>query len=219
MKFDFPPYLAVFLFVGASFAQQIRGDYLETRSADIYTGHCTANSEVNLVGDEALLAWHIQTGTWNGVPLDGLTVVAAVKARGTLGDPYESPYPATAVLIVDDQASQPQQKALVAFAQLMGGQLLNYVKEVIPAPVELVVNHEHHGAAFLRAGEIVTVRTRSLNENDHLCGNESTFYPPLTQVAHSMPAVAITDAYSGPGLGVDWESHGRPSAFVGTFVR
>jgi hypothetical protein len=217
MKYSFP--LCVLVLVGASFAQQIRGDYLETRNAEIYTGHCTANSEVNLVGDEALLAWHIRTGTWNRVPLDGLTVVAAVKAQGTLGDPYENPYPATAVLIVDDQATQPQQKALTAFAKQMGGPLLRNVKEVIAAPVVLVINREHHGSAFLRAGEIAAVRTRSLNENDHLCGNESTFYPPLTQVAHSMPAVAMTDAYSGPGLGVDWESHGRPSAFVGTFVR
>ena len=31
-------------------AQQIRGDYLETRSADVYTGQCFANGEVNLVG-------------------------------------------------------------------------------------------------------------------------------------------------------------------------
>jgi len=56
-----------------------------------------------------------------------------------------------------------------------------------------------------------------LNDTDHLCGNEETFYPPLTQLAHSMPAVALTDKYRGPGLGVDWESHGKRSAFVGTF--
>lgn len=211
--------LSLFFLMATAFGQQIRGDYLETRNADIYTGHCTANGEVNLVGDEALLAWHIAAGSWGGVPLDGLTVVAAVKARATLGDPYANPYPATAVLIVDDQASQLQQKALVAFAQQMGGQLLHNVQQVISAPVELVVNPERHGAAFLRAGRIATLRTRSLNENDHLCGNETTFYPPLTQVVHSMPVVAMTDAYSGPGLGVDWESHGRRSAFIGAFVR
>src|SRR6266481_9341706 len=79
-------------------AQQIRGDYLETRSADVYTGQCFANGEVNLVGNEAILAWHVQSGGWDGVPLQGLTVAAAVRANGTLGDPYESPYPAKAVL-------------------------------------------------------------------------------------------------------------------------
>src|SRR6201981_3574699 len=72
-------------------AQQIRGDYIETRSADVYTGQCFANGEVNLVGKEAILAWHVQSGTWNGVPLDGLTVAAAVRAKSTLGDPYANP--------------------------------------------------------------------------------------------------------------------------------
>jgi hypothetical protein len=200
-------------------AEQIRGDYIETRSADVYTGQCFANGEVNLVGNEAILAWHVQSGSWDGVPLDGLTVAAAVEARATLGDPYANPYPAKSVLIVDEQASQQQRTALVAFAHQMGGELLRNVEQTIPAPMELVVNHEHHGVALLRAGRFATVQTRSLNETDHLCGNEEIFYPPLTQVAHSMPAVALTDSYRGPGLGVDWETHGKRSAFVGTFER
>jgi hypothetical protein len=211
--------LAVLLVSALASAEQIRGDYIETRSADVYTGQCFANGEVNLVGNEAILAWHVQSGSWDGIALDGLTVAAAVEARATLGDPYANPYPAKSVLIVDEQANPQQRAALVAFAHQMGGELLRNVEQTIPAPMELVVNHEHHGVALLRAGRFATVQTRSLNETDHLCGNEETFYPPLTQVAHSMPAVALTDAYRGPGLGVDWDSHGKRSAFVGTFAR
>ena len=211
--------IAVLLVSGTVLAQQIRGDYIETRSADVYTGQCFANGEVNLTGEEAILAWHIRVGSWDGVPLEGLTVAAAVKARATLGDPYANPYPAKVVLIVDEQANPQQRAALIAFAHQMGGELLRNVGQVVAAPMELVVNPEHHGVALLRAGRFATVQTRALNDTDHLCGNEVTFYPPLTQVAHSMPAVALTDAYRGPGLGVDWESHGRRSAFVGTFER
>ena len=200
-------------------AQEIRGDYIETRSADVYTGQCFANGEVNLVGNEAILAWHVQSGSWDGVPLQGLTVAAAVRANGTLGDPYETPYPAKAVLLVDDQASAQQRAALISFAAHMGGELLQNVAQVIPVQMELVVNAEHHGAAMLRAGKFATVQTRSIGDQDHLCGNEVTFYPPLTEVAHSMPAVALTDTYSGPGLGVSWDFHGKRSAFVGTFAR
>jgi hypothetical protein len=200
-------------------AQQIRGDYLETRSADVYTGQCFANGEVNLVGNEAILAWHVQSGTWDGVPLQGLTVAAAVRAKSTLGDPYENPYPAKSVLLVDEQATEQQRAALVKFAQHMGGELLKNVEQVFPVPMELVVSAEHHGAAMLRAGQFVTVQTRSIGDKDHLCGNEVTFYPPLTQMAHSMPAVALTDSYRGPGLGVSWDLHGKRSAFVGTFAR
>jgi uncharacterized protein DUF1326 len=200
-------------------AQEIRGDYLETRSADVYTGQCFANGEVNLVGNEAILAWHVRAGSWDGIPLEGLTVAAAVRANGTLGDPYESPYPATAVLLVDDQASAQQQTALLLFAKHMGGELLKNVAQVIPAQMELVVNTEHHGTAMLRAGKFATIQTRGIGDKDHLCGNEETFYPPLTETAHSMPAVALADSYSGPGLGVSWDLHGKRSAFVGTFAQ
>jgi hypothetical protein len=199
--------------------QQIRGDYIETRSADVYTGQCFANGEVNLVGDEAILAWHVQSGSWDGVSLDGLTVAAAIHANATLGDPYANPYPALAVLLVDEQATSQQSSALIAFAHQMGGELLHHAQRVISVPMELVVSPEHHGVAVLRAGQFATVKTRPVNDQDHLCGNEVTFYPPLTQLTHSMPAVALTDSYRGPGLDVDWESHGRRSAFVGTFAR
>jgi hypothetical protein len=201
------------------FAQQIRGDYIETRSADVYTGQCFANGEVNLVGKEAILAWHVQSGSWHGVSLDGLTIAAAVRAKATLGDPYANPYPAQSVLLVDDQATPQQSAALVSFAKQMGGELLRNVDQTITAPMEMIVNHERHGVALLRAGQFATIQTRSLGEHDHVCGNEVTFYPPLTQVSHSMPAVAVTDAYRGPGLGESWDTHGRRSAFIGTFAR
>src|SRR6201981_3998735 len=210
--------LICLLAMGAA-AQQIQGDYIETRSADVYPAQCFANGEVNLVGREAILAWHVQTGSWDGVALDGLTIAAAVRAQATLGDPYGNPYPAQSVLLVDDQATPQQSAALVSFAKQMGGQLLGNVDQTIAAPMEMIVNHERHGVALLRAGQFATVQTRSLGDHDHVCGNEVTFYPPLTEVSHSMPAVAVTAASRGPGLGESWDSHGRRSAFVGTFAR
>lgn len=209
------------LLAGTALAQQIRGDYVETRSADVYTGHCVANGEMGLTGNEAILGWHIQQGSWNGVKLDGLSVVAAVKAQGTLGDPDERPYPAKSVLIVDDQATPQQQAALASFARVMGGELLSQTERVIASPVafEVLRKGPHVHRALVRAGNFATVQTRAIGENDHLCGNEETFYPPLTAVAHAMPAVAVTDEYQGPGLGESWTLHGKRSAFVGSFAR
>jgi hypothetical protein len=214
---------SVFLSVAAvAAAQQIRGDYIETRSADVYTGACFANGEVGLVGNEAILGWRISTGSWNGIGLEGLSVVAAVKAKATLGDPYSDPYPATAVLIVDEKATEPQRAALVAFARQMGGRLLENIGRVVAAPIAFEVAGHHsgrHGTATLHAGRFATVQTRSLNDGDHLCGNEETFYPPLTETTHAMPAVALTDRYLGPGLGETWSNHDKRSAFVGSFAR
>jgi hypothetical protein len=205
-----------FLFC-ASAEAKITGDYLESRSADVYTGQCFANGEVGLTGDQAILAWHIRSGSWDGVKLDGFSVVAAVKASATLGDPYADPYPAKSVLIIDNRADARERAALAAFARHMGGKLLANVVNVVNAPIDIQVAQEHHGSALLRAGDFVTVQTRSINENDHLCGNESTFYPPLTQVSHAMAAVAVTDSYSGKGLGTTWTLHDKRSAFVGSF--
>lgn len=208
-----------FLGFSALAAAQIEGDYIETRSADVYTGSCFANGEVGLVGNEAILGWRVTRGGWDGVALDGLSVVAAVKAKATLGDPYDNPYPAKAVLIVDDKATSSQRAALLAFAQNMGGRLLENVERVVDAPVSLVVGGHHSGTATLRAGRFAIVETRGLNEGDHLCGNEETFYPPLTRTTHAMPVVALTDRYQGPGLGETWSNHDKRSAFVGTFAR
>jgi hypothetical protein len=207
-------------FAFASETQKITGDYLESRSADVYVAQCFANSEVGLTGDQALLAWHVRNGSWDGQKLDGLTVMAAVKANGTLGDPYEDPYPAKSVVLVDEQATPAQRQALVAFAHHMGGKLLETVTKVIPTTMEMEVMHdaEHHGNAVLRAGTFAAIQTRPLNEGDHTCGAEVTYYPPLVKLTHSMAAVASTDEYQGPGLGVDWNRHGKRSAFVGSFA-
>ena len=73
-------------FAGCVAAQaKVNGDYVESRSADVYTGQCFANGEVGLSGDQAILAWHIQSGKWDDVKLDGLSVVAVVNSDVTLG--------------------------------------------------------------------------------------------------------------------------------------
>src|SRR5260370_6501147 len=188
---------------------QIRGQYLETRSADVYVGQCFANGEVNSTGAEAIVAWHIQEGAWDGVSLAGLNVVGAIKAQATLGDPYGKPYPAKSVLIVDQQASAQQRQALINFAQDMGGQLLNHVVRVVDAPIDMeVLQAEQHSArARLQAGDLVTVETRAIGEQNHLCANESTFYPPLTMTTHPLPAAATTDEYRGQALNISCTLH------------
>src|SRR5499427_10410378 len=96
-------------------SHSVYGDYVEARTADVYTGPCFANAEVGLVGNLAVFGWKINRGEWHGTSLDGLAVVAAVKARHTLGDVYESSYPVRAVVIVDSRANAEQRLALQSF--------------------------------------------------------------------------------------------------------
>jgi hypothetical protein len=221
--------VALLAFSGISFAQQIRGDYMESRSADVYVAQCFANGETGLTGKQALLAWKIDSGSWNGVKLDGLHVAGAVTANATLGDPYGNPYPAKVVMMVDEQATPEQREALVAFAQHQAGRLFENVVAVKPVTMELeipdaAVQHAHvHGSgvgahAIFRAGNLARIETRTLNDNDHVCGNETTYYPPLTTVEQATPAVAMSDVYQGDGLDTDWANHGRRSAYIAHFT-
>ncbi|MFZ0964154.1 MAG: DUF1326 domain-containing protein [Terriglobia bacterium] len=196
----------------------LKGDYMEARTADVFTGPCFAMSEVSLTGQEAILAWKVAEGDWKGVPLGGLSVVAVVKAHATLGDPYHNPYPAESVLIVDSRASKDQRTALQAFAASMAGNLLDHVVRVETAPIQMTVEHgDMHGAASVVAGKFARIETRSLCQGDHLCGNETVFYPPLVALSHSMPAFTLDSSFSGQGLGEVWKNVDKRSAFVGSF--
>jgi hypothetical protein len=201
-------------------AAEIHGDYIETRSADVWTGPCFANGETGLVGREAILAWRVDKGAWQGVSLDGLSVVGVVKASATLGDPFASPYPAKAVMIVDEKATPDQRVALVAFAQEMGGGILDTVVRTEVSPIAMSVTRDEHQAnGMLQAGDLAQVETRAVSAKDKHCGNEDIYYPPLTSTHHALPAVAILDKFSGEGLGVSWTTHDKRNAFVGSFSK
>ena len=198
---------------------QLTGNYIEARTADVYTGPCFANGEIEMNGREAVFAWKISGGDWNGVDLAGLGVVGVVHAEHTLGNPYEPVNPATAALIVDDRADAAQRAALVSFAKAQAGSLLARVVSIEYRPVDLTIENGniHAGAATLTAGGLATIRTRALRSTDHICGNDDVFYPPLAKLEHAMPAYALEDSYHGNALGETWTSMYRRSGFLGTF--
>ncbi len=211
--------LMLFAVTAVPASAAIRGDYIEVRSADIYTGPCFANAEVGLLGDQAILAWKIKRGDWQGVRLDGLAIVAVVKASATLGDPYHSPYPAKSVLIVDERANSRERKTLEEFAQSMAGDLLNNVVRVEAAPIRLEVGEgSDQGSARLVAGKLARIETRSLCAHDHLCGNEVVYYPPLVNLAQATPAYTLNESFKGRGLDVVWTRADKRSAFIGAFA-
>lgn len=202
-------------------AIDVSGDYVEARTADVYTGPCFANSEVQLVGNLAVQGWKINRGVWNGVSLDGLAVVAAVRANSTLGDQTGSPYPVKALLVVDKRANLEQRAALRAFAQRMTGDLLQDIVRIEAMPIEFTVEDEniHARKVRLAAGTLASIRTRAINAGDHICSNEETWYQPLSKLDHAMAAYALDHRFAGTpnGLNASWSSPDKRSAFVGTF--
>jgi len=197
---------------------KISGDYLEVRSCDVYTGPCFANSEMGLTGKEGMLVWSVREGSWNGVNLQGLNVMAIVKANGTLGDLKYQPRSGDAVLIVDSKADTAQKKALTDFAEKMSGSLIANVVDVKSVPVEASLGTcAKKGCASVKAGDLAEVTTTCLSAKHDVCGNEETFYPPLSKVEGAYPVFTEVASYNGPGLGVTWQISGKRSAFLASF--
>lgn len=126
-----------FLTLASSLASAagIRGDYVEARTADVFTGPCFSNAEVFIYGNHAVLAWKVDEGAWKGVDLRGLCVAAAINGTTTFSE--DQPDKATAVLIVDTKASGPQREALIDLAKTLGGARLNRVTAVRSARMSL----------------------------------------------------------------------------------
>ena len=200
-------------------SRSINGNYIEARTADVYTGPCFANGEVEMAGKEAVMGWKINHGDWHGVNLEGLSVVGVLRSEHTLGNTFEKVNPTNAVLIVDSRADAEQRLALQSFAKYMGGDLMKNVVQVDYAPIELSIEggNIHGAAARLTAGSLAAIQTRAMASTDHICGNEEIWYPPLTKVQHVMPAYALENSYSGNALGETWNNRLKRSGFVGTF--
>ncbi len=210
-----PAFAALTLGACAS-AGEITGQYVEARTCDVYTGPCFANADTGLAGRHAVLAWKIDKGSVNGVKLDGLSVVAVVATRETLGQ--KQVLPGKAVLIVDEKATAAQKAALVELVKSEAGTLVENVLKVESAAVELTICHcEGNACATVSAGS-AKVTTRCLNEkHDKACGNETAFYPPLAKGVKANPAMAVEHSFTGAGFNETWRDGERRGAYVGSF--
>jgi hypothetical protein len=212
-------------------AAGIRGDYVEARNADVYTGPCFSNAEVLIYGKHAVLAWKVNEGSWKGVDLAGLCVAAAVKGNTTFSE--DNPAEARSVLIVDSRASAQQRAALIDLARTLGGERLRHVTDVATTRMSLALedhpgqkteparsNHAmpHSPRASFWAAGIAQIVTRPLDERDHACGNEVVAYPPLSRAVEVQPAYTLGHEFKGQGLDTRWDDPNCRSSFVGHFA-
>ncbi|MBV8230283.1 MAG: DUF1326 domain-containing protein [Planctomycetaceae bacterium] len=217
---------------GVTAAADVQGDYVEARTADVFTGPCFSNAEVFVSGNQAVMAWKVTEGSYQGVDLRGLSVAAAV--RGTTTFSADTPDQACSVLIVDAKADARQRDALIAMAKALGGARLSHVVDVKTATIALRIEphsmvvadtsaHAEHGmpqaarASFWAAG-LAQIVTRPLDERDHFCGNEVVAYPPLSRGVTALPAYTLGHQFKGNGLNVLWDDPNCRSSFVGHFA-
>ena len=196
-------------------ANTATGAYVEARTAEVFTGGCIMNSEAETMGKEAILAWKVDRGSFNGISLDGLTVVAALAGDKNLGlTEMGGEQPAVkSALFVDARANRAQQLALVAMASELSHGIVGTIVQVTPAPI-----------AFADLGSEIEVTAPhvSLEVNKHMthdptCGAQQWFHP-LASIEGATIGVADQHLFTGSALGTKWSDPNKRSAFFGTFA-
>ncbi len=193
----------------------VTGLYAEARTAEVFAGGCVMNGEAGTAGRQAVLAWKVGSGSFNGVSLAGLSIVAAVSADRNLGlsEIGGSRANTRSSVFVDQRASGAQQAALVAMARELSNGIVGTVVRLTPAPIEFTENaHQIHVAA-----EQVALDVNKHMEHDESCGGMQWFHP-LSSVNDPAMGEAERHMFSGPDLGTKWSDPDKKSAFFGTFT-
>jgi hypothetical protein len=120
---------------------------------------------------------------------------------------------------VDANATSEQREALQDMARSMAGKLIGEVTSVKSVDIESSLGSctKAGGCAMVKAGNLINISTRCFGDKDHVCGNESTYYPPLTEVNGAYPAFTEFATFKGTGLNVTFEATGQRSAFLASF--
>jgi len=191
------------------------GDYVEARTAEVFTGPCILGSEGEVSGKEAILAWRVSRGSVNGVALDGLSVVAVVAGDRHLSmHEFGAPAPTSvkSIVMTDSRATAAQQQALVSMA-----------RSLAPAVFNEVITTKNVPIAFLKDKDGVQVSAGSAKlevttefEHPTTCG-ATRWFNTLARTEATKPGLTRWQEWLGAGLGAQWKQVDRKSSFVGTF--
>jgi hypothetical protein len=192
----------------------VTGSYVEARTAEVFTGGCIMNSEAETVGKQALLAWKVDRGSFNGIAIDGLSVVAAVSGDRNLGmTEMGGAKPAVrSALFVDERANPAQQLALVAMANELSRGLVGTIVQVSATPIQFT---DRGGEIQVSAGPAWLEVSKHLT-HDPTCGAMQWFHPFASVDAAAM-GVTAQHVFTGAALGTKWSDPNKRSAFFGTF--
>jgi hypothetical protein len=207
--------LASTVLMAAGGKESVSGQYVEARTAEIFTGGCIMGSEAETMGKQAVLAWKVDRGTVNGVSVDGLSVVAALSGDKNLGlhEIGGDRAVVRSVVYVDERANPVQRMALAALAHDLT-KSIGTIVSVTAAPI-----------TFTDAGQQIHVATSNVAldvnkvmSHDPTCGAQLWFHP-LASVDQATMGVADQNTFSGSTLGTKWSDPNKRSAFFGTFSR
>ncbi len=196
-------------------AGELAGFYLESRTCQVYTGPCFAAGETGLAGREAVMAWGFENGSVAGEEVAGLHLVAIVQTDTTLGfEKIEASDALRVRIIVDEQATAAQERAMLEFLQRTNPVLSEAICDVRRHKITMELDRSTLRGS-LDAGRYAKLQTRKANADDCICSNESAYYPPLAPVDHFVAGVALE--FQGRGMQRNWSTSDTRSAYMATF--
>lgn len=202
---------AALLPVSRAEVNSLKGDYVEARTASVFAGACHFNGELTTTGRDALMAWHVTAGSWNGVDLAGVRALAVVSADRNLSEMQST---RRSELIVDRSASRAQAAAMTDAIKSMYATVLGRIVSVRSAPVEF--KHESKSYSVNSPGS-VTINVEAMP--DDLCCRmpQLVWYEPLVPLANRKVGHTLKAVYESGAVGDAWQRDGENSAFYGSF--
>ena len=204
--------VAVSALVFSSQAENVslRGDYVEVRTASVFAGACHYNGEVVTTGRNAMMAWNVTSGKWQGVDLSGVRVLAIVSADANLAEGNAA---RQSEIIIDANASRTQAFAMVNALKEKYAASLGKVVEVRSAPITF----ERNGRTYAIMTNEAAINVEAM-PNDLCCKMPNLiWYAPLVGLENRKVGYTAKALYSGKVVGEPWSRSGENSAFYGTF--
>ena len=204
--------VAVSALVFSSQAESVslRGDYVEVRTASVFAGACHFNGEVVTTGRDAMMAWNVTSGKWQGVDLTGVRVMAIVSADVNLSEGNAA---RRSEIIIDSQVSRTQALAMVNALREKYAASLGTVVEVRSAPISF----ERNGRTYAVATNDAAINVEAM-PNDLCCKMPNlVWYTPFVGLENRKVGYTTKALYSGRVVGEPWSRSGENSAFYGSF--
>ncbi len=193
----------------------VLGEYIETRTCNLWTRPYHESGGTTLGGDHAVLAWCVRSGSWDGVELKDLTIAAVLDSEGTLSTSTEGKV--RTVVHIDENASEEQGKALVSMAATLAPMCM---KEIVRIEKRKITFQREGEQVKLVLGGVAEVTIQTMPPDGHcdsICGNNSRPEPTLSAVTHVEFAETFETTYSGSDLGLRWSDPGRRSVLFASF--
>lgn len=189
----------------------IRGDYVEVRTASVFAGACHYNGEVTTTGRDAIMAWNVTSGKWQGVDLTGVRAMAIVSADANLSDTNGA---RQSEVVIDRSASRSQALAMLNVLKDKYATSLGKIVSVRSAPISF----DRTGRTYSVAADDAAINVEAM-PNDLCCKMPNlVWYAPLVGLENRKVGYTMKALYTGTTVSDPWTRSGENSAFYGSFA-